>query len=54
MKMPKMPKVPTWVMILLVLAVLYYVFLREGVDKTLKPPPPSPSVVKSGSKEQAA
>jgi hypothetical protein len=49
MKMPKMPKFPTWAWVLLVLAVVYYVFLREGVDATLKkvtmPPTPTPTVV---------
>jgi hypothetical protein len=32
----KMPKIPTWGWALLVIAVVYYVFLREGVDATLK------------------
>jgi hypothetical protein len=49
MKMLKMPKLPTWAWVLLVLAVVYYVFLREGVDATLKkvtaPTPPAPTVV---------
>jgi len=39
MKMPAMPKVPTWGWVLIALAVVYYVFMREGVDKTLKDQP---------------
>jgi hypothetical protein len=53
MKFPKMPKLPTWGWIVLVLVAVWYVFVREGVDATLKSPP-SPSVVKSSSKEKSA
>ena len=54
MKFPKMPKLPTWGWIVLVLVAVWYVFVREGVDATLKSPPPAPSVVKSSSKEKSA
>jgi len=39
MKMPAMPKVPTWGWVLIALVVVYYVFMREGVDSTLKDQP---------------
>lgn len=45
----KMPKFPTWAWVLLALVIVYYVFVREGVDATLKkataPPAPTPTVV---------
>ena len=43
MKMPKMPKIPQWGWVLLVVAALWFVFLREGVDATLTPPKPKPT-----------
>jgi hypothetical protein len=33
----KMPKIPTWGWALLVLAVFYYVFMREGMAVKKKP-----------------
>jgi hypothetical protein len=35
----KMPKVPMWGWIVLVLAVVYYVFVREGMAMPKKPEP---------------
>ena len=34
-----MPKIPTWGWIVLVLAVVWYVFLREGFDTKKAPAP---------------
>jgi hypothetical protein len=43
----KMPKVPMWGWIVLVLAIVYYVFIREGMAMPKKP---APSVVSSDAK----
>ena len=45
----KMPKVPMWGWIVLVLAVVYYVFVREGMAM---PPKPEPTVVGSDAKKK--
>ena len=52
MKFPKMPKLPKWGWVVLVLVAVWYIFLREGVDSTLSPPKPKPSVVDSAAKKK--
>jgi hypothetical protein len=49
MKMPKMPKIPMWGWAVLVLAVVYYVFLREGMAM---PKNPEPTVVDTDAKKK--
>jgi hypothetical protein len=45
----KMPKVPMWGWVVLVLAVVYYVFVREGMEMPSKP---EPTVVGSDAKKK--
>jgi hypothetical protein len=49
MKMPKMPKVPMWGWIVLALAVVGYVFMRERMSM---PPKPEPTTVASDAKKK--
>ena len=47
----KMPKVPMWGWAVLVLAVVYYVFVRERM--AMPPNPPLPTTVASDAKKKS-
>lgn len=47
----KFPKIPKWGWMLIVLVAVWYIFVREGVDATLKKKAPAPTVVDSAAKQ---